>query len=259
MALISCPECSKEISDKVKACPFCGYPFQEESETETPDVQKVEVSGVHLSVSEANKKRWFKRGLFVIAIALGLIAGIMVYQKIEAKRLEAEAIALEQTYHEEVVNILDEMVTHTAMAEKLLNLTGRVWQNAIEEEPDPQTDPYTKTESGFYVSDFNTALHNLYADEKTKKTTTELEESQNHINIAIKALDQTPASYEKVHDELIELNSAYQAVLELAINPTGSLYTFSTNRRDKVDKFNECRLKVEALLPDIKQTELSEN
>ncbi len=29
MALISCPECGKEVSDKVKACPFCGYPFQD--------------------------------------------------------------------------------------------------------------------------------------------------------------------------------------------------------------------------------------
>ena len=25
MALIKCPECGKEISDKAKACPECGY------------------------------------------------------------------------------------------------------------------------------------------------------------------------------------------------------------------------------------------
>ena len=30
MALINCPECAKKISDKVKACPHCGYPFEEE-------------------------------------------------------------------------------------------------------------------------------------------------------------------------------------------------------------------------------------
>ncbi|MBQ2882693.1 MAG: zinc ribbon domain-containing protein [Alphaproteobacteria bacterium] len=27
MALINCPECNREISDKAKACPHCGYPI----------------------------------------------------------------------------------------------------------------------------------------------------------------------------------------------------------------------------------------
>lgn len=30
MALISCPECGKEISDQVTACPHCGYPCNKE-------------------------------------------------------------------------------------------------------------------------------------------------------------------------------------------------------------------------------------
>jgi hypothetical protein len=28
MAIISCPECSREVSDKASACPHCGYPLQ---------------------------------------------------------------------------------------------------------------------------------------------------------------------------------------------------------------------------------------
>lgn len=27
MALISCPECRREVSDKAPACPHCGYPI----------------------------------------------------------------------------------------------------------------------------------------------------------------------------------------------------------------------------------------
>ncbi len=27
MALIKCPECSEEISDKAEACPYCGFPI----------------------------------------------------------------------------------------------------------------------------------------------------------------------------------------------------------------------------------------
>lgn len=30
MALINCPECNKEISDKAKSCPNCGFPIQEQ-------------------------------------------------------------------------------------------------------------------------------------------------------------------------------------------------------------------------------------
>lgn len=27
MAMTTCPECSKEVSDQAAACPACGYPF----------------------------------------------------------------------------------------------------------------------------------------------------------------------------------------------------------------------------------------
>lgn len=30
MALIKCPECDREISDKATACPHCGYPISEQ-------------------------------------------------------------------------------------------------------------------------------------------------------------------------------------------------------------------------------------
>ena len=30
MALISCPECGKEISDKAFACPHCGNPMNQQ-------------------------------------------------------------------------------------------------------------------------------------------------------------------------------------------------------------------------------------
>ena len=35
MALIKCPECGKEISDRAKACPSCGYPIQVAGKSES--------------------------------------------------------------------------------------------------------------------------------------------------------------------------------------------------------------------------------
>jgi ssDNA-binding Zn-finger/Zn-ribbon topoisomerase 1 len=47
MALINCPECKKEISDKVKSCPQCGYPLV--SESINGNTQKVEVTGTKIN------------------------------------------------------------------------------------------------------------------------------------------------------------------------------------------------------------------
>ena len=32
MALIKCPECELQVSDKALSCPHCGYPMKKESE-----------------------------------------------------------------------------------------------------------------------------------------------------------------------------------------------------------------------------------
>ena len=34
MALIKCPECQSEVSDKAKTCPKCGYPIDEIAKNE---------------------------------------------------------------------------------------------------------------------------------------------------------------------------------------------------------------------------------
>lgn len=39
MALIKCPECNKEISDKAKSCINCGYPLEEFQEENTFEIE----------------------------------------------------------------------------------------------------------------------------------------------------------------------------------------------------------------------------
>lgn len=43
MALINCPECGKQISDKAKTCIFCGYPIQEYMEEQKQAEQKHDI------------------------------------------------------------------------------------------------------------------------------------------------------------------------------------------------------------------------
>lgn len=79
MALISCPECEKEVSDKARSCPNCGFPFKEAY------VQKVEITGI--KIKNKPKKK-------VIAGIICLIAAILtmdfrlkneIYKKLKSR------------------------------------------------------------------------------------------------------------------------------------------------------------------------------
>ena len=68
MALINCPECSREISDKVKSCPNCGYPFQEES---SPIVQDSTIPSPSIIQQKRSKKIIVIPILITIILAIG--------------------------------------------------------------------------------------------------------------------------------------------------------------------------------------------
>lgn len=69
MAMINCPECGKEISDKAKACIHCGCPINEEkqiAETNTPKT---------ITIVEDNKKSSQKK--LLNSVILSLIGAII--------------------------------------------------------------------------------------------------------------------------------------------------------------------------------------
>ena len=39
--LITCPECSRNVSDKANICPGCGYPIQPKEEKATKPAKKI--------------------------------------------------------------------------------------------------------------------------------------------------------------------------------------------------------------------------
>lgn len=52
MALTKCPECEKEISDKTKACPHCGFPIAEHRQQEDETVSSLVETPEKLEVTE---------------------------------------------------------------------------------------------------------------------------------------------------------------------------------------------------------------
>ena len=62
MALINCPECKKEISDKVKACPNCGFPLSTDDDNVERRPQQVEVSySSNLSTYDSDVLKYYNK------------------------------------------------------------------------------------------------------------------------------------------------------------------------------------------------------
>lgn len=104
MALITCPECKKEISDQAKACPHCGYPIEnatpivDASEASSAPASKDELSNQAepLSVENATSspKAFSSKKILGIALALAAAIGLFIYlngAKVTASNLNTDA------------------------------------------------------------------------------------------------------------------------------------------------------------------------
>lgn len=238
MALITCPECSQEISDKVKSCPHCGFPFNEESN----ETQKVEIASVNLKMEAKKKKKLITVIVSIIVISAITFIGYSSYSKQQAKK------ASEQ-YATNINLLMGDMISSGAEAENLMHLTSKVWYNTIYEKFDSETDKYTR-KNGYWASDFNNSLGYLFDDSSTKTKIKDMESAETKASEIMKKLQNPPAEYEKVYDTLLELHSSYQGLIDLATNPQGNLTTFNNSVNEKVDKFMESYKKVQTQLPN---------
>lgn len=75
MALIKCPECGKEISDKASSCPNCGYPISnnsfvvsKENQKQTQNNDNENNSDIVQSKSKKSKKIFIIGGITIVAI-----------------------------------------------------------------------------------------------------------------------------------------------------------------------------------------------
>jgi uncharacterized membrane protein SpoIIM required for sporulation len=69
MALIKCPECGNEVSDRAKSCPKCGFPTQEEIIPSS----KLDSEKVKINVREVLHYLKWPVFLFVIGLLLSII------------------------------------------------------------------------------------------------------------------------------------------------------------------------------------------
>ena len=70
MALIRCPECNREISDKAAACPGCGYPLQDHTE-EVSEKERL------LKEAEEKDKQFIKKAAILLTTGVIIMLALI--------------------------------------------------------------------------------------------------------------------------------------------------------------------------------------
>ena len=281
MALIKCTYCEKEISDKAKVCPHCNQPASSAEETnenyktifcadcgtefgidtktcpncgcpvhiyeeQQKDIpQKVEVTSINIANSTAKIKKY---GIILVILVVIGVALFFIISGIQKKNEEAKAAEYAANYSENLENASSAMLLGAVQAEDTGNLIKSVWYNAIYEEYDSTTDKYTRP-NGYFVSDFNTALSNLFTDSSFQSDIEYIESNQTTVSNYMKELKNPPEEFEEAYEAIKELYDAYTELTNLVINPTGSLQSFAQNFNeadtDTANCYDELQLYIE--------------
>lgn len=241
-----CPECGTELEEGMDSCPNCGCPIENDPASEIIP-QQVEVTGV--KVSEQSKKLIIIGIVVAIAIAIIAAIGVQVHKKNVAAKAVAEAQKQSKEYGKNFNLAAYTMLSGASKAESCGNLTKQVWYNAIYKESDSKTDKYTKT-GGYYVSDFNDALQNLFSDSSFKSQIAEINDNEDDVNDLMKKLKNPPKDYKDAYESLSKMYDAYISLTNLVTDPTGSLQTFSQNFSDADSETVNCYNALEMYLEE---------
>ena len=267
MAMIKCPKCEEEISDKSEKCIHCGHiliektkVFCEECGTEIKpnekvcskcgcpakikedEPQKVEVTKVKIGNGISSKKIIICI-IILLAIA-GAVFGVISYNKKQEKERKEQ---LSENYKSNLSTISLKMLSGSADAEKCGNKIKKVWYNSIWKESDSETDKYTKT-NGRFNEDFNDSLSALFDDPDFTAITDRVEENQEEVAKLMKEMKNPPEEWEEAYRDLKDYYDEYLTFTNLCTNPSGSLQTYSTNFNNADDSAINAYKKVQTHL-----------
>lgn len=254
LSMIVCPYCRNQISDKAKKCVHCGAVFIPEDKmlcaecgAELQEGSAIcSVCGCPVEAGAGTKGFGLvrqavamranvgRKSKTTIAIAVVLVLmisavvatiGIVQYQK---KKAAVEIARRLQEYSENLDLAASAMLSGADDAGNCCSLIDQVWYNAIYERADSVTDKYTQS-GGEFVSDFNEALDNLFADPDFYIRINSTMENQNMVSSIMQKLENPPEEYRDAYGATVRLYDAYLILTNMAVNPTGSLKTFSAD------------------------------
>ncbi len=147
-----------------------------------------------------------------------------------AQEAKMTAEQYQTSYNQLVSNMLQDAV----LAENIGNLTVKVWNNAIWQKRDADTDKFTMVNDQF-VADFNDALTNLASDESFSSDISILSENQQQTKALMKEMLDPPEGYENAFKALEGMYNAYINLTNVVLSGNGSLESYS-NEFSEADK-----------------------
>lgn len=231
-----CPDCGAELEEGMDICSKCGCPIENIIETEkTP--QQVEVTGV--KITKKSKKIIVIATIAVLVAAIITAIGVQTHKKNVTAKAVAEAQKQSEKYGTNLNMAAYSMLSGASDAETCGNLIKQVWYNAIYKESDSTTNKYTKPD-GYFVSDFNDALQNLFSDSSFSGQIADINSNKDTVNSLMKKLKNPPEEYKDAYESLSKLYDAYISLTNLVTDPTGSLQTYSQNFNDADNETLNC-------------------
>lgn len=219
-----CTECASELEDGEEYCPKCGCPV--ENKEENKEISRIPIP---------QKKMIMIGGVVILAIIF-LVLMMNMSKKNQYEKVLSEAAVI--------------MSEGVDKAEKNGDLIKEVWYNAIYEESDIITDKYTKP-YGYFVSDFNEALYNLFDDSVYQNDNSFLETNQEQMRDVMKKLENPPEEYRDAYQNIKECYNDYTMLTNIVLDPTGSYTTFS-------ESYNSARDKAKSSIETVKMYEAEE-
>ena len=228
MALMQCPECGHEVSDKAGNCPHCGCPIS----LSVPESQPVHITDIRIPgfSLKARKK--------VISIIIASLCSLVVVVVLVLGINHKIASDRYDTYLDDLKQIRITMLRGAADSETLCNLTRSVWSDTIYKEFDVDTYKYTMT-NGVFDDDFNTSLSALYSDSNTKNSISKIKENQEEVSSIMSRLQDPPESLKSCYETVSLMYDAYTTFTNFAISPSGSLTTYSSRFIEYDDDFSK--------------------
>ena len=186
-----CSDCGVELEEGMKVCPKCGCPIENAVEMEAAP-QQVEVTGVKIT---KKSKKMIVIAVITIIIAAAITAiGVQTHKKNVAAKVAAEAQKQSEEYGTNLNMAAYSILSGASDAETCGNLIKQVWYNSIYEQNDSKTDKYTKP-NGYFVSDFNDALKNLFLDSSFNDQIEDINDNKDTVNSLMKKLKNHPEEY----------------------------------------------------------------
>lgn len=232
--LIKCKECGKEISDKAKKCPNCGYKFK-----------KTKNKKLIASISII---------LLIVVIIVTIICTLIInHNKEIAKQKEKE-------YNELLTTTVSETYLNGLIAELCCYDIGKVWYNSIFEVDDYTYNKYTKYNgySFSHFNDFSTSISNYKS--QNKETLDKLKDYKTKISEKINTLKDLPnEKYNDLYNEIVTFYGVYSKLIDSAIYPSGTYNNYITSYTSYSKDFEESYNRIIVLKPEIKDYIESDN